>query len=107
MLTHPSSLDLLEGLLKMSHYEPSHLDLQCKGYQLGKEFTIDKQGSMGVVVVVVRFRQFKGSPISKNLACIKIYQYKQNLQFCQGDRYFWLYCNRNSSPNSKNQDSDV
>ena len=34
----------------------------------------------------------KGSPISNALTCMKIYPNKQKWQFCQGDRYFWLFC---------------
>ena len=38
----------------------------------------------------------KGINLSKALTCMKIFLYKQELQFCQGDRYFWPHCCMNN-----------
>ena len=38
----------------------------------------------------------KGIYLSKALTCIKIFLYKQELLFCQGDGYFWPHCCMNN-----------
>ena len=38
----------------------------------------------------------KGIYLSKALTCMKIFLYKQELLFCQGDGYFWPHCCMNT-----------
>ena len=40
--------------------------------------------------------QIKGLYLSKALTCMKIFLYKQELHFCQGDGYFWPHCCMNN-----------
>ena len=37
-------------------------------------------------------KKFKGIYLSKALTCMKIFLYKQELLFCQGDGYLWPHC---------------
>ena len=38
----------------------------------------------------------KGTYLSKARTCMKIFLYKQELLFCQGDGYFWPHCCMNN-----------
>ena len=40
--------------------------------------------------------RFKGIYLSKALTCMKIFLYKQELLFCQGDGYLWPHCCMNN-----------
>ena len=61
---------------------------------------VSRRPSYGVYISqLIRFArvcsyvaEFKGTPVSKALTCMKIYLYKQKWQFCQTDQYFWLFC---------------
>ena len=39
---------------------------------------------------------FKGIYLSKAVTCMKIFLYKQELLFCQGDGYLWPHCCMNN-----------
>ena len=39
---------------------------------------------------------FKGIYLSKALSCMKMFLYKQELLFCQGDGYIWPHCCMNN-----------
>ena len=47
-------------------------------------------------ILTIKGIRIKGIHLSKALTCMKIFLYKQELLFCQGDGYLWSHCCMNN-----------